>query len=92
MLNHAEPLIMTGGAETELDAALLDGALLFLSFGLAPISELTRVLTDHLETARADLIRAGIDRLVTAGELSLAGNTVSLPAGAGTRETQGSQR
>lgn len=87
-MTHAEALIMTAGLEDELQQALLDGALLCLSFGPAPLTELVRVLAQHLETARLGIIRSGICQLAATGRLELAGGIVSPPSGRDTRETE----
>lgn len=87
-MGHSETLAMdlaTDPAAEQLDAAVHAGAVVFLSFGAAPVPELVRVLTQHLEMTPGE-VRAALLRITDAGGLNLAGQTVSLPTGGGQRE------
>lgn len=80
--------MITGHSE---DLAMLDehGARTYLSFGPAPINELTRVLAQHLEMHDRKPIHAAVMAMVAAGELHYSGSAmVSLPAGSDTRDTE----
>jgi len=72
----------------EQDDRTAAAAAVYLKFGAAPLSELVRVLADHLEIETPGVVRAAVRRLAGAGRLHLAENIVSLPAGAGIRDTE----
>lgn len=81
MTGHAEALAM-------LDEQVGDGARTYLSFGPAPVTELTRVLAQHLEMRDRAPIHAAVMAMVSAGELRYSGSAmVSLPAGDDARDT-----
>lgn len=81
MTDLAEPL------EDQVRAS----AQLYLSLGPAPLSELTRVLAEHVQSP-PQTVHAALLALAGAGVLHLAGSTVSLPAGDGIRDTKERQR
>jgi hypothetical protein len=73
--------------QAALDEDVLNGAKTYLSFGPAPINELTRVLSEHLGTARP-VLNTAVMALVADGVLNYSGSKmVSLPAGGDTRDT-----
>lgn len=71
----------------ELHTDVANGALVYLSFGPAPWTELLRVLSQHLEITR-DRIEQELRALLTAGRLQANGYQVSLPAGGDPRDTK----
>lgn len=74
----------------QLDEQVLEGATIYLNVaGPVPISELVRVLAQHLDTSHLGLVDASVRRLVAAGRLAAAGWQISMPAGVGSRDTEG---
>lgn len=86
---------MSGHSETvamfeQLDDDVAAAAALYLDVaGPAPLSELVRNLSLHLEANR-DLVTTALTALVAAGALSFSSRTqlVALPAGDATRDTE----
>jgi hypothetical protein len=74
-----------------LEDQALRSAQLYLNFGPAPLTELTRVLAEHLDSP-PPAVRAALLALVRSGVLNLAGSTVSLPAGSERRDTKEHQQ
>jgi hypothetical protein len=79
----------TGITAEELDLQVLAGARVYLKFGSARLTELVRVLAQHLETRRVEAVTASVMAWVAEGELHYNGSAmVSLPTGGGTRERE----
>jgi hypothetical protein len=66
---------------------VLAGAKVYLAGGPAPISELTRVLTSHLELDDQLPVRTMLLALVSGGHIKVHGHQMSLPAGGDKRDT-----
>lgn len=73
--------------EQPLEDQVAESARIYLGMGPAPLSELTRVIAQHLESP-APAVRAAVLALGRSGVLHLTNHTVSLPAGAETRDTK----
>lgn len=75
-------------ASTEhLDEQVLAGAGVYLDVaGPVPMTELVRVLAQHLDTSHLQAVGQSVRRLVTAGKFDHRATIVSLPAGGGTRD------
>lgn len=72
-----------------LDTQVLAGAQVYLHVaGPVPISELVRVLAQHLETGSLGLVNQSVRRLAVAGKLHHQSTVVSLPAGGDARDTE----
>lgn len=81
---------MTDAATELLDFRddVLSSARVYLAAGPAPLSELTRVLSSHLQQPDQLPIRTMLLALTSGGHLKLAGHQVSLPAGGEKRESE----
>jgi hypothetical protein len=82
MQQHGKDFV--ANSADDLDVA--HAARTYLRHGPAPLSELVRVLTDHLEVFGRERVAASVVRLINTGALRLTGANVSLPSGGGQRE------
>ncbi len=83
---HSETVTMQEALDADPAEAVAGGARIYLQFGPAPLSELVRVLSQHLGAGRGT-VEALVRRLIKDGTLAANGYQVSLPAG-GVRETE----
>jgi hypothetical protein len=75
-----------------LDEQVFEGAGIYLGVsGPVPLSELTRVLAQHLNTSYLALVSESVRRLAATGRLAYQATIVSLPAGGDVRDTEGAK-